>query len=189
MKFWNSGEVLVILIYFQQNLMKKITDNFKKNWVKLRKKQENLIKNQEKLKSLKFTNKSCPRKIQGKFIQIKKGPLQIQKYFQGNEDDKNIQEEMEEEKNWKIIPIFSSGPRHMGEKFWRGSASYLGFHILRRFVTIYFLFFGAVRVLFTFHFFSSTSPYLIFFLCSSITQYLLRNFIHFFFHNSIVTKR
>ena len=41
------------------------------------------------MRSLKFTTKSGPTKIQGKFIQFKKGPLQIQNYFQGNEDQEN----------------------------------------------------------------------------------------------------
>ena len=51
MKFWNSGEVLVILIYFQQNLKKKFRDNFKKILGKFNKIEGNLAKIQEKMKN------------------------------------------------------------------------------------------------------------------------------------------
>ena len=186
MIFWNSGEVLVILIYFQQNLMKKITDNFKKNWVKFK-----IRKNWSHLNS---PTNPVQEKFRGNSSKLKKDPFKFKNIFKEMRMTKISKKKWKRKKTEKSFQFFQVVRVIWGKNFWifyfwRGSASYLQFHILRRFITKYFLFFGAVRVLFTFHFFSWTTPYLIFFLCSSITQYLLRNFIHFFFHNSIVTKR
>ena len=70
------------------------------------------------MRSLKFTTKSAPRKIQGKFIQFKKDPFKFKIIFKKTRTRKIFQIQGEEEKNGKFIPIFSTGPRHMGGNFW-----------------------------------------------------------------------
>ena len=150
------------------------------------------------MRSLKFTTKSGPTKIQGKFIQFKKDPFKFKIIFKKTRTSKIFQIQGEEEKNGKFIPIFLTVPRHMGGNSWifhfsGRSASYSRNPYFQEISSPpslkYFLFLGEVRVSFTFHFLHWTTPYILFFLCSSITSYLLSNFIHFFFHNSIVTIR
>ena len=123
------------------------------------------------MRSLKFTTKSGPRKIQGKFIQFKKGPLQIQNYFQGNEDqENNSRGKRKKIENsfqffqlvraiWReIFGFFISGggPRLIGGIIISGDSLTLIQKILSIFQAglrlIYFSFFALDHALFTFFF-------------------------------------